>query len=57
MLTGRVTPQQMAELNKDPLQPMIFRAGRSSTTRPGSTFKVVTALAALQAGTFTPTAR
>ena len=34
MLTGRVTPAQMAALTKDPLQPMIFRAG-AAALQPG----------------------
>ncbi|MEW6433669.1 MAG: penicillin-binding protein 2 [Myxococcota bacterium] len=52
-MTGRVSPQRLAQLNKDPLQPMIFRAG-AEHYHPGSTFKVVTLLAALQSGAFTP---
>lgn len=53
-MTGRVSPQRLAALNKDPLQPMVFRAG-AEHYHPGSTFKVVTLLAALQSGAFTPT--
>ena len=53
-MTGRVSPQRLAQLNRDPLQPMIFRAG-AEHYHPGSTFKVVTLLAALQSGAFTPT--
>ncbi|MGO9830006.1 MAG: penicillin-binding protein 2 [Myxococcaceae bacterium] len=47
LLTGRVTAAQMAELAKDPLQPMIFRPTQQHYS-PGSTFKVVTALTALE---------
>lgn len=52
-MTGRVSPQRLAQLNKDPLQPMVFRAG-AEHYHPGSTFKVVSLLAALQSGSFTP---
>lgn len=51
-MTGRVSPQRLAALSKDPLQPMVFRAGAEHYS-PGSTFKVVTMLAALQSGAFT----
>lgn len=50
-MTGRVSPQRLAQLNKDPLQPMVFRAAAQHYS-PGSTFKVVTLLAALQTGIF-----
>ncbi len=51
-MTGRVSPQRLIELNKDPLQPMVFRAA-AEHYHPGSTFKVVPLLAALQSGAFT----
>lgn len=51
VLTGRVTPAQMAALSKDPLQPMIFRATAQHYS-PGSTFKPITTLAALRSGQF-----
>lgn len=51
VLTGRVSPAQMAALTKDPLQPMIFRPAAQHYS-PGSTFKVVTALAALRSKQF-----
>jgi len=54
LLTGRVTSAQMAELAKDPLQPMIFRPTQQHYS-PGSTFKVVTALAALRNHAMTET--
>lgn len=52
-MTGRVSPQRLAQVNKDPLQPMVFRAGAQHYS-PGSTFKVISLLAALQSGNFTP---
>ncbi|SEL74074.1 peptidoglycan glycosyltransferase [Stigmatella aurantiaca] len=53
LLTGRITPAQMAALAKDPLQPMINRVAANHYS-PGSTFKVVTALAAYKSGLFRP---
>jgi penicillin-binding protein 2 len=53
-MTGRVSPKRVTQLSQDPLQPMVFRAG-AEHYHPGSTFKVVTLLAALQAGVVTPT--
>jgi penicillin-binding protein 2 len=53
LLTGRVTPAQMAALVKDPLQPMINRVAAAHYS-PGSTFKVVTQLAAFKSGLFRP---
>ncbi|PTL77431.1 penicillin-binding protein 2 [Vitiosangium sp. GDMCC 1.1324] len=53
LLTGRVTPAQMASLAKDPLQPMINRVSANHFS-PGSTFKVITALAAYKSGLFRP---
>ena len=52
-MTGRVSPKRVLQLSQDPLQPMVFRAG-AEHYHPGSTFKVVTLLAALQAGVVTP---
>ena len=51
-MTGRVSSQRLVQLNKDPLQPMVFRAGAEHYS-PGSTFKVVTLLAAMQSGAVT----
>ncbi len=51
LLTGRITPSQMAALSKDPLQPMINRVSANHFS-PGSTFKLITALAAFKAGLF-----
>ncbi|QRK07983.1 penicillin-binding protein 2 [Archangium violaceum] len=53
LLTGRITPSQMAALAKDPLQPMINRVSADHFS-PGSTFKVITALAAYKSGHFRP---
>jgi penicillin-binding protein 2 len=53
LLTGRVTPAQLTALAKDPLKPMINRVTAEHFS-PGSTFKVVTALAALKSGVFRP---
>ncbi|MGZ3457254.1 MAG: penicillin-binding protein 2, partial [Archangium sp.] len=53
LLTGRITPAQMAALAKDPLQPMINRVSADHFS-PGSTFKVITALAAYKSGLFKP---
>jgi penicillin-binding protein 2 len=53
LLTGRITPAQMAALAKDPLQPMINRVSANHFS-PGSTFKVVSALAAFKSGLFRP---
>jgi penicillin-binding protein 2 len=55
-MTGRVSPRRLAQLKEDPLQPMVFRAG-AEHYHPGSTFKVVTLLAALQQGVMTPTSQ
>ncbi len=51
VLTGRVTPAQLTALNKDPLQPMIFRPAQQHYS-PGSTFKAVSMFAALESGSF-----
>ncbi|RYZ33199.1 MAG: penicillin-binding protein 2 [Myxococcaceae bacterium] len=53
LLTGRVTPSQMATLARDPLHPMINRVAAEHYS-PGSTFKVVTQLAAFKSGVFRP---
>jgi penicillin-binding protein 2 len=53
LLTGRITPTQMAALAKDPLQPMINRVSANHFS-PGSTFKVISALAAYKSGLFRP---
>jgi penicillin-binding protein 2 len=52
-MTGRVSSTRLVQLSKDPLQPMVFRAGAEHYS-PGSTFKVITLLAAMQSGAITP---
>lgn len=52
-MTGRMSSTKLANMSKDPLQPMVFRATAQHYS-PGSTFKVVTMLAALRAGVVTP---
>jgi len=53
VLTGRVTPAQLATLNKDPLQPMIFRPAQQHYS-PGSTMKTISMFAALESKSFSP---
>ncbi len=50
-LSGRITKAELAEIAADPLQPELFRAIQQHY-HPGSTFKVVTAVAALEEGAF-----
>ena len=52
-LTGRVTRAELAQIKADPLQPELFRAIQQHY-HPGSTFKVVTAIAALEEGVLRP---
>ncbi len=52
-LAGRITRAELAEIREDPLQPELFRAVQQHY-HPGSTFKVVTALAALEEGALRP---
>lgn len=52
-MTGRVSPKRLAQLSADLLQPMVFRAG-AEHYHPGSTFKVISLLAAMQSTSFTP---
>ncbi len=50
-LSGRITRAELAEIRSDPIQPELFRAIQQHY-HPGSTFKVVTAVAALEEGVF-----
>lgn len=52
LLTGRVSKAELSAMAVDPLQPEIFRPLQQQY-HPGSTFKVITALAALEKGTLT----
>jgi penicillin-binding protein 2 len=53
VLTGRVSSKELADMAKDPLQPMINRVA-AEHYHPGSTFKPITLLAGLTSGAFTP---
>jgi len=50
-MSGRITKAELAAIQADPLQPELFRAIQQHY-HPGSTFKVVTAVAALEEGVF-----
>jgi len=50
-LSGRITRAELQEIHQDPMQPELFRAIQQHY-HPGSTFKVVTAIAALEEGVF-----
>jgi penicillin-binding protein 2 len=52
-MSGRITPGELAAIHSDPLQPELFRAIQQHY-HPGSTFKAVTAIAALEEGIFKP---
>jgi len=52
-MSGRITPAELAAIHSDPLQPELFRAVQQHY-HPGSTFKAVTAVAALEEGVFKP---
>ena len=52
-MAGRITRDELAAIRADPLQPELFRAIQQHY-HPGSTFKVVTAIAALEEGTLRP---
>jgi penicillin-binding protein 2 len=52
-MTGGLSPEQALELTENPLQPQ-FNRPLMGTYSPGSTFKVVTAIAALEEGVITP---
>jgi penicillin-binding protein 2 len=52
-MSGRITAAQMAAIRDDPLQPELFRAIQQHY-HPGSTFKAITAIAALEEGIYRP---
>jgi penicillin-binding protein 2 len=52
-MSGRITPAELASIHSDPLQPELFRAIQQHY-HPGSTFKALTAIAALEEGIFRP---
>lgn len=52
-MSGRISRAELADLSNDPLKPMLFRV-MNENYHPGSTFKVVTSLAGLEAGIITP---
>lgn len=49
LMTGRINREQLEEILRDPLEPMLFRLTQNHF-HPGSVWKVVTQLAALEAG-------
>lgn len=53
LLTGRISPKALEELNRDAFKPLMNRATQMHYS-PGSTFKIVTGLAALREKIFTP---
>ncbi len=53
MMTGRVSAKDLQALKEDKLEPMIFRPVQQHYA-PGSTFKVITMLAAFKSGQFKP---
>src|SRR5512138_2767543 len=52
-MSGRITPAELAAVYSDPLKPELFRAIQAHY-HPGSTFKAVTAIAALEEGIYKP---
>jgi penicillin-binding protein 2 len=52
-MSGRITSTELAKIRDDPLQPELFRAIQQHY-HPGSTFKAVTSIAALEEGIFRP---
>lgn len=52
-MSGRISPAELASIHSDPLQPELFRAIQQHY-HPGSTFKALTAIAALEEGIFKP---
>lgn len=52
-MSGRITAAELKAIHDDPLQPELFRAIQQHY-HPGSTYKAVTAIAALEEGIFRP---
>jgi penicillin-binding protein 2 len=52
-MSGRITAAELAAIHSDPLQPELFRAIQQHY-HPGSTFKTVTSIAALEEGVYKP---
>ncbi len=52
-MSGRISVAELAKIHDDPLQPELFRAIQQHY-HPGSTFKAVTSIAALEEGIFRP---
>jgi penicillin-binding protein 2 len=52
-MSGRITGAELQAIHTDPLQPELFRAVQQHY-HPGSTFKAVTAVAALEEGVYKP---
>jgi penicillin-binding protein 2 len=52
-MSGRITPAELKAIYSDPLKPELFRAIQAHY-HPGSTFKAVTAIAALEEGHYHP---
>jgi penicillin-binding protein 2 len=52
-MSGRITPQELAAIYKDPLQPELFRSIQQHY-KPGSTFKALTSIAALEERVYHP---
>src|SRR6266545_2950562 len=52
-MSGRINGAELAAIRSDPLQPELFRAVQQHY-HPGSTFKALTAIAALEEGVYKP---
>ncbi|HSM92892.1 MAG TPA: penicillin-binding protein 2 [Anaeromyxobacteraceae bacterium] len=53
-MSGRISAAELKAIHEDPLQPELFRAIQQHY-HPGSTYKVVTSIAALEEGLYRPT--